>query len=90
LKPDTSAKEISEGYGVGYIPISASVAAANKSTLRNSVNKNKTDYGGDVARRVIEEFNTLIKKKVDQQDMDASEDLKSHNEVLEKCTPYIR
>ncbi len=90
VNPTLTGVDIRLGYGIGYNPTSNSLAAANRGTLANRVYSLKTDYGGDAVKKVIQDFDDLIKKKVDEPDANEGEDPEFTNAVLEKCTPYIR
>ena len=75
---------------MGYSPSSFTIAAANKGTLSHIINQSRIDLSGKVNRNIIENFNDLVKKKVDEMDTKNAESEDLNNRILNYCTPYLR
>jgi hypothetical protein len=92
VDPSVTPHAISNGYGLGYSPITISNAAGNSKTLSNYIYKNKIKDGSSSAggRHLIENFGKYIKNKVDAQDTKACVDEQRNTLVLELSSPYSR
>lgn len=90
VDPTLTSRRIAKGNGIEYNPIGLSYAAAKKSTLANSVNKVKYDVSGEGVQKLVEDFETHSKKRIDDGDTAVSLNLELDKAVLEKCDPYIR
>ena len=90
LDPSKTCDDISKGFGLGYSPSSFTIAAANKGTLSHFINQSRIDLSGKVNRNIIENFNDLVKKKVDEMDTKNAESEDLNNRILNYCTPYLR
>jgi len=91
LNPTITPSEISRGFGIGYSPMCASLAAENRSTLTSEVRRTKYKELSTLAsdRYLLANFETHTKKKVDEEGSKNSEEERD-KEVLLLCSPYCR
>jgi hypothetical protein len=88
--PTKTVADISKGYGLGYNPASFSPAAANRTTITHIVNKHRIDFAGMGARKIIQDFHQLVKRKVDEKDSENAESVEYDREIVKLCSPYRR
>lgn len=84
--------KISNGYGIGYSPITVSNAAGNNKTLNNFVyrTKAKDPESACNSRNLLSNFEKYFSNKVDNPDTEKSVDKERNEEVLKLCSPYSR
>ena len=88
--PTKTANDISKGTGLGFSTRIASPATANKTTLRNFVATTRIDINGASSRDIIKRFNELVKDKADEADEKNAVSSIFHQQVLDRCSPYVR
>lgn len=92
VDPSVTPSKISNGYGIGYSPITVSNAAGNNNTLNNFVyrTKAKDPISACNSRNLLSNFEKYVSNKVDNPDMEKSVDKERNEEVLKLCSPYSR
>lgn len=88
--PSKTPSQISLGLGVRYMPVTKSAAAANKGTLRHVIKKLKVDVIEAKAIDLVKNFDRLVKNSIDEKDSAASTVDGMNEQVLDRCTPYLR
>ena len=87
--PTHTANDLSKGLGLGYNPMAASLAAANKTTFSNLVNRIKNDCGRN-GQNIVMNFNKQMKAKIDEREEKNMEDRDIIEKVSNLTTPYVR
>lgn len=82
--PSITPSKISNGYGIGYSPITVSNAAGNNNTLNNFVyrSKAKDPESASNSRNLLSNFEKYVSNKVDNPDTEKSVDKERNEEVL--------
>ncbi len=86
-----TANELSKGMGLSYNPVAVSLAAANPATFNNAVNRIKRGVtSGNTVQYIVENFDVVVKNKIDERDNEHIEDDDVKNEMKNLCGSYIR
>jgi len=76
---------------IGCNPASVSLPAAKISNLQNAVKKARTNtYASCWDRNLLQNFDALIKDRIDEKDAKNAESQEMNAQVLTLCTPYLR
>ena len=89
--PTLTASDSSKGEGIGCNPASVSLPAAKISNLQNAVKKARTNtYASCSDKNLLQNFDALIKNRIDEKDAQNAESQEMNEQVLTLCTPYLR
>ena len=90
--PTKKPNDISKGHGIGYNPMAVSHAATGPSTLASMVYRAKGKDGTSLhaVKNILENFDKIIKNKIDEADRKHSVDDGRDAEVMKLCSPYCR
>lgn len=90
--PTKKPNDISKGQGIGYSPMAVSLATVNPSTLASAIYRMKGKEGTSLhaLKNLLDNYDKIIKNKVDEMDRKNSVDDGRDAEVMKLCSPYCR
>lgn len=89
--PTLTPAQVSKGFGTRCNPSSISLVAADIRKVRNAVYKaRKNVYASYSAKHILENFDEVVKNRVDEADIKENEDPELGKLILNATSPYCR